>query len=364
MAAALTAKAAVQTGERQVEMRELEVQLTDEDHAILEVEANGMCGTDFEQYEGNLGLAYPFVAGHEIVGRIHSIGSAAAQRWGVDEGARVAVKSLVGCGACFRCAQGLTSFCQNRVTYGLTSMQDAPTVWGGYAQYMLLEPTTELYDIPEHLSPQDAVLFNPIGAGFDWGYRVAGTQVGDTVVVIGPGQRGLACVIAAKEAGAAEVIVAGRGRRPWKLELARQLGATHTVDTDQHDLVEAVAEITGGRLADRVIETSPRAIKPIIDAVGAARPEGTVVLAGVKGDNDLAGLRPDALIHKALTIKSVYAVSNWARKQAIRIIASGKYDLSGMHTHTLPVDDLDRALRILGGEVEGEEAMHITVVPS
>ena len=60
------------------------------------------------------------------------------------------------------------------------------------------------------------MFFNPLGSGFDWAVRIAGTQVGDSVLIMGPGERGLACVIAAREAGAARIIVGGRGLRPWK----------------------------------------------------------------------------------------------------------------------------------------------------
>ena len=71
----------------------------------------------------------------------------------------------------------------------------------------------------------------------------------------------------------------------------------------------------------------------------------------------------EQIIGKALTVRGAYSVSEWAKRQAIRVLSGGNYDLSGLHTHTLSIDELDRAMRILGGEVPGEQALHITVTP-
>jgi threonine dehydrogenase-like Zn-dependent dehydrogenase len=205
------------------------------------------------------------------------------------------------------------------------------------------------------------VFFNPLGSGFDWAVRIAGTQLGDTVLIMGPGQRGLACVIAAREAGAARIIVGGRGLRPWKLDLALELGATHVVNTDQEPVVDVVRSVTGGEMADRAIDTTPHVVKPVEDCIASLRSEGTLVLTAAKEDPVPEFV--NQILVKALTVRGAYSVSEWAKRQAIRVLSAGKYDLSGLHTHTLPIDDLDRAMRILGGEVPGEEALHITVTP-
>ncbi len=358
--------AAVQTGDRRIEVQSLAAPVDlGADEALLAVEGNGMCGTDWEQYKGRLaGTApYPLIPGHEIVGRIAAVGDAAAARTGVAVGDRVAVESTVPCETCTNCRSGRFLFCTNRVIYGLTPMADRPELSGGYAEVLVLRPHTRVYTMPDDLSVEDAVFFNPLGSGFDWAVRIAGTQVGDTVVVLGPGQRGLSCVIAAREAGAARIVVVGRGRRPWKLDLARRLGATHVVDSDATDPVAAVRDITDGDLADRVVDTTPLAVQPMLDAVAMARAEGTVVLAAIKEREPALGLT-DLVTSKALTVRGAHSVSEWAKLQAIRVLSEGRYDLGAVHTHTLPIAELDRAMRILGGEVEGEEALHITVTPA
>jgi threonine dehydrogenase-like Zn-dependent dehydrogenase len=361
----LDARAAVQTGPRHIELQALALpERLGPDEALLAVEANGMCGTDWEQYKGSLArtVSFPVIPGHEIVGRIERIGEVASARWGLAEGDRVAVESTVPCGKCPNCLAGRWLFCDHRVIYGLTTVANAPSLSGGYAEYLVLRPHSMVYPIPDHLSAEDAVFFNPLGSGFDWAVRIAGTTVGETVLIMGPGQRGLACVVAAREAGAGTIIVAGRGRRPWKLDMALHLGATHVVNTDKDRLPEMVAEITAGSLADRAVDTTPHAAQPVQDALDALRAEGTLVLSANKSPDEIPGLT-GKVISKALTVKGAYSVSEWAKRQAIRALASGRHDLSILHTHTLPMEDLDLAMRILGGEVEGEEALHITVTP-
>jgi threonine dehydrogenase-like Zn-dependent dehydrogenase len=170
-------------------------------------------------------------------------------------------------------------------------------------------------------------------------------------------------VIAAAEAGASRVIVVGRRRRmAWRLDLAREYGATDIIDSDDEDVLERVRDITSGALVDRVIDTSSRSVQPIVDAIAAVRPEGTVVLAGNKRVDVVPGLSPDRIWTKAITIKGVMTVSNWAMEQAIRTVDSGRYSFDRYHTHTFGIDQYDYGLQVLSGEVPGEEPLHITIV--
>jgi threonine dehydrogenase-like Zn-dependent dehydrogenase len=362
----MDALAAVQVGPRDIELQRLPVpdELGD-DEALLAVEATGMCGTDWDQYRGLLAgvVPFPVIPGHETIGRIVSCGTTASKRWGLDPGARVAVESTVPCGVCPPCAAGQWLFCGQRLIYGLTSVANEPGLSGGFAEYMVLRAHSRVYPLPDHLSTEDAVFFNPLGAGFDWGVRTAGTQPGDTIVIFGPGQRGLACVIAARHAGADRIVVVGRQRSPWKLELARSLGATHTIDSETESVFEAVRVATDGKMADRVIDTTPSAMQPVLDACEVAKPEATVVLAAKKASTVEASVLIDLLVAKALTLRGAYSVSEWAKEEAIRFLSSSPDDLSALHTHTMHIDQLDRALRTLGGEIAGERAMHITITP-
>ena len=359
----MEARAAVQVADRTIETWTLPVpDQLGEDEALLAVEGSGMCGSDWKQYQGKLIPCYPVIDGHEIVGRIARIGAKAEARLGVSVGDRVAIEGTRPCGECVPCLNDRWKHCDQRIVYGLTSVKDGAGLNGGYAEYLVMRSNTRVYPMPTDLSVQDAVFFNPLGSGFDWAVRLAGTQVGDTVLIMGPGQRGLGCVIAAREAGAGKVIVCGRGRRPWKLELALELGATHVVNTDEESVVDRVHQITGGQMADRAIDTTPDAIRPLEDILASMRSEGTIVLTARKSE-EIPGF-VGQIMAKSLTVRGAMASSEWGKRQAIRVLGERRYDLSRVHTHTLPIDQLDLAMRILGGEVPGEEAVHITVVPA
>lgn len=362
----MKARAAVQVADRQIEMQTFDIPQIEADQALLRVEGGGMCGTDREQFAGDLTgngwIHYPVIPGHEPVGRIVEIGDAAAAAWGVGVGDRIAVEAFIACHVCDNCLRGMSKFCTDRFLYGFTPTTVGCGLWGGFGEYMLLLPGTVLHRVSEELSIEDAVLFNPLGAGYEWAVRRAGTQVGDRVLILGPGQRGLACVVAAREAGAATVIVTGLETDRRKLDLALELGADEAIVVDD-DTVPKVLEATGGKLLDRVVDTAPVATRTLVDAVELATHGGTVVVAGMKGARPIDGLYTDKISLKALNMLGVMSVSSWGYKQAIRMIASRKYPLEKMHTHTLPLEQLEHGINLLAGAVPGEEAIHITITP-
>ncbi|MDZ4278929.1 MAG: zinc-binding dehydrogenase, partial [Dehalococcoidia bacterium] len=120
---------------------------------------------------------------------------------------------------------------------------------------------------------------------------------------------------------------------------------------------------TDGALADVVIDVTAYANEPVVQAIDVARRGGTVVLAGMKGQRPVEGFYNERVVAKELTIQGVFGVDFHAYEPAIRLIESRKYPLEKMHTHTLPLEDAERALQILAREVPGEEAIHIALVP-
>src|SRR2546428_224159 len=134
-----------------------------------------------------------------------------------------------------------------------------PGLWGAYADYMYLDPLSIVHRVREDIPASLAVMFNPLGAGFRWAVEIPATGPGDSVLVLGPGQRGLASVIAARAAGADTIIVTGLSRDARKLALARELGADHVIDVEREDARARVRELTGGRGAEVVIEVTANA---------------------------------------------------------------------------------------------------------
>ncbi|MCH7484946.1 MAG: zinc-binding dehydrogenase [Chloroflexi bacterium] len=353
---AVTSRAVVQTAPRTLEFREFPLPEIGDDDGLLRVEACGICGSDYEQYEGVLPVRLPVVPGHEPVGRIERIGPRAAERWGVGEGDRVAVEALLPS------AEGLISR-GGLSAYGYLSVDRPPGLWGGFAEYLYLAPNSVLHRISESVSPEIATLFNPLGAGFRWAVAMPHLESGETIVVLGPGQRGLASVIAAREAGAGQVIVTGLTRDKHKMALAREFGATLTVNVETEDLRGVVREATDGRGADVVIDVTAYATEAVTQAIDLARRGGRVVLAGTKGQKPVADFFSDRVVLKELTLLGALGVDYDGYDRAVRLIESAKYPLEKMHTHTMPLDEAGRAIDMLAGKIPGEEAIHIALVP-
>ncbi len=359
-------RAIVQTGPRTLESRSLPIPDIDDESAVLRIEACGICGSDVEQYTGTIPVRTPLIPGHEPLGIIEKIGDRAGKRWGVNVGDRVAVETLIPCGHCRACLDGRYQVCRGRggmFGYAYVPLSKPPGLWGAYAEYMILDPHSIVHPVRKDIPPSLAVMFNPLGAGFRWAVELPDTGPGDTVLVLGPGQRGLASVIAARAAGADAIIVTGLTRDAKKLALALELGADHVIDVEQEDVRTRVAELTGGRGADVVIEVSSYATEPIAEALHLVAIGGRIVLAGVKGFKPVPDFVSDLIVVKEITIRGAFGVTSRAYDSAIRLIESGRVPLEKMHTHDFGLQDAELAIQTLAGEAPGEASIHSCLLP-
>jgi threonine dehydrogenase-like Zn-dependent dehydrogenase len=355
--------AMVQTAPRKLEPRTLPIPALEDDTALLRIEACGICGSDYEQYEGVLRTPMPVIPGHEPLGVIEAIGDAAARRWGVDAGDRVAVETLLPCHHCDVCLEGRYPLCPTKRIYSYVPLDHRHGLYGAYAQYMVLDARSIVHRVDPTLPPEIAVMFNPLGAGYRWAVEIPGTGPGDVVLVLGPGQRGLASVIAAREAGAAKILVTGLAADTSKLALAREFGADHTIDVENEDVRARVRELTDGRGADVVVEVSSYSTEPVRQAIDCVRPGGTVVLAGVKGFRSIPDFVSDKIVLKEVTVRGAIGVTSSGYRSAIRLIESGRVPLSRMHTHRFALEEAELAIRTLAREIPGEESIHSCLVP-
>src|SRR6267142_1275677 len=195
MARSETVRAVVLTKPKTLEAREFPRPAIGADDALLRIEACGICGSDYEQYEGAQPphedyTPYPVIPGHEPLGVIEEIGGRARTRWGVSEGDRVAVRSGYGCGQCEACRRWEPAACPKRGgTYGYTDVGKAPHLWGGYAERMYLSPYSVMKKMDPTLPAGVAVMFNPLAAGLSWAGSIPGTGPRDRVVILGAGRR-------------------------------------------------------------------------------------------------------------------------------------------------------------------------------
>lgn len=364
-----TIAAAVAVGPGRCELRELPRPAASPSGGLMKVEATGVCGSDWPYYQRLPGVVGPLILGHEMVGTVSEMGGEAAARWPVKEGDRVALEEYLPCRHCAYCLSGDFRLCDateigpRGLRYGSTGLGTEPGLWGGYAQYLYLHPNTVFHRLPDHVPARQATLALPLGNGIEWVIRQGDTRPGDTVVIQGPGQQGLACVVAAKEAGAACIVMIGLGtaqdRR--RLEAARRLGAHHALEADAQDVVAQVAALTGGDMADLVIDCASGGAASVDTALQLARKRGRVLLAAPKGQR-LPDFDSDRMISRYLTVRGMRGHGYDSVERAIALIAGGNHPLDAMTTHLLALDDVDLALRTIGGRGLGD-AIHMSVDP-
>lgn len=359
------AHAAVLIEPRKFEFQNFALPEIREDDGLLRVEAAGLCGTDYEQFGGHLKNTpwdiRPIIPGHEIQGWIEQIGPLASQRWRVKEGDRVIVEASIPCGKCFQCQQGRAVLCSSGMGYGLRiGSARPPHLWGGYATHMYLHPQANVHATPGGLRRDVLSLCNPMSNAVRWGYERGGVGMGDSILICGPGQRGLLAVVVAKAAGARLILVTGTAQDRYRLEQAKLLGAHATLVVDENDPVAWAKDLTGNFGVDVVLDVSAGSVEPLLQAVEIVRPGGRIVLAGLKSRKTLENLVSDKLILKEITLEGVLSSSWSAFEHAISLLGSYQNELAQLCTHAYKIDNAETALRVLGREiVDGREAVHV-----
>jgi threonine dehydrogenase-like Zn-dependent dehydrogenase len=361
--------AAVRTGPSRTELREFPMPDIPDDGALLKVEVAGICGTDVKMYAKPV-IEAPVIMGHENVGVIAKAGPKFAEVQGLQEGDRVFVEHYVACHRCEWCRLGEYRHCEltdwrtnpDARRYGYTSCEHPYHLWGGFAQYMYLPWNAVLHKVPDNVSDEEAGIVTPLSNGIEWALYDCGVGFMSTVLIQGPGQQGLSQVVACKQAGASLIVVTGTTRDAARLELARTLGADHVVDVQQEEALERVLQITDGKGVDVVLDcTADAGTTPILLGIDALkRRAGTLLVQG-----ELAAF-PDfpvkKLTEKAITIKSARGHSYRAVQLALAQLASKRFPLELLTTHTFGLEDVDTAIRAVGGE-QGNGVIHVSLLP-
>lgn len=364
-------RAAVRVGPGQTEVREFPLPEVTPDAGLLRIEAAGICGSDLGSYWRPLKSGSGHIMGHENVGVVAAVGPIAAERWGVKEGDRVALEEYLPCGHCIWCRTGDFRMCYqtdihntpNAVRYGTTPVTVPPALWGGFGQYMYLHPASVFHAVPAHVPAEQATLALPLGNGWQWTYVDGGLRPGMSVLIQGPGQQGLGCVVAAHEAGAGCIIVAGLARDAERLRVAQHLGADHTINVEEEDLRERVMAITSGRGVDVVVDVAAAnesTLIPALDVLNMKR--GTLVVAAGAMEQTVADFPIGLIKLKYATLKAGRGHTYASVEKAIGMIASGKYPLHEMTAYRADLAGVDGALRVLktGGVAA---AIHASVIP-
>ena len=362
--------AALKVAPSTTELREMDMPELGPDAALMKVEVAGVCGTDVSQYKLPL-RAGPLIMGHENVGYLARVGSRFGDRHGVKNGDLMFLEHYLPCGHCewdhmgeYRhCAATEWFYDPKAIRYGYTPTDIPPSLWGGFSHYLYLPLNAVLHHVPENLTPEQAGLATPMSNGIQWTLMDGGVTYGSTVLIQGPGQQGLCCVMAARHAGAAQVIVTGTSRDGRRLEVARALGADVTIDVQKEDALKRVMEVTHNRGVDVVVDcSSGGGTAPVLLGIEATKRRGGTMVVQGEGNQTFPDFPIGRLTRKGITLKSARGHSYKAVEMGLQLLASGRFPLDLITTHRFGLSDVDYAIKSVGGQ-GAADAIHVSVMP-
>ncbi len=326
-------KAAVLHQPGDVRLEERPVPSPGPGEVLIRIRAVGVCGSDVHYYqEGRIGVHVvekPLILGHESAGEVVALGAGVR---GLAVGARVATEPGVPCRRCRQCLRGRYNLCP-RVSFMAT-----PPVDGAFVEYITW-PAEFVYPLPASLSYAEGSLMEPLAVGLH-AVRRARLTVGATVLVLGAGPIGQLALVAAHAAGAGQAIVADL--EDSRLAVARRVDPRAlAVNPARQSLMEAVMSATDGEGADVVIEAAG-SVRTVGQSIELVRPGGVVVLVGLPAV-DPSPISVLEAIRKEVDILGVFRYANVYR-DALRLAASGRVDLSPLITHRFPLTEVRRAL--------------------
>jgi 2-desacetyl-2-hydroxyethyl bacteriochlorophyllide A dehydrogenase len=312
------------------ELREFPVPEIGDDGLIMQVEMCGICGGgDPIIFSGRHPHAkYPLVMGHEMIGRVAAIGKNAAEERGLKEGDRFVVEVMIPCGRCPECRSGNYQLCVKEEQYGVSRpADDGIGIWGGYGNYLFIDPRSITHKVDGSVPVERAVTIAVLANAGRW-CRLANLTTAEWVVIQGPGPQGICGTAVAKTMGA-NVIIMGISKDKQRLELAKELGADHTVVVDEEDPVTRVQEITEGRMADVVLECSG-AVQAVEPGLNMLKRRGRYVLSGYSSK------KPVEITKDLIPLKELHVIGGWGQaygfEAGCQIIADGEYALERMVT--------------------------------
>ncbi|MGW0629495.1 S-(hydroxymethyl)mycothiol dehydrogenase [Streptomyces sp. NPDC002758] len=323
--------------------------------ALVKIEACGVCHTDLHYREGGINDDFPFLLGHEAAGVVESVGEGVTD---VAPGDFVILNWRAVCGQCRACLRGQPQYCFNThnskqkmtLTDG-TELSPALGI-GAFAEKTLVA-AGQCTKVDRAASAAAAGLLGcGVMAGIGAAINTGNVGRGDSVAVIGCGGVGDAAIAGARLAGAATIIAVDIDDR--KLETAKKIGATHTVNSKQGDPVEAIRELTGGFGADVVIEAvgRPETYKQAFYARDLA---GTVVLVGVPTPEMKLELPLLEVFGRGGALKSSWygdCLPSRDFPMLIDLYLQGRLDLDAFVTETIALDEVEKAFeRMHGGDV-------------
>lgn len=299
--------------------------INEHNNVLVRMKAAGICGSDMGIYHGtNAAATYPRIIGHEMVGVVEDVGDNVRY---LKPGDRVIVDQVVNCGQCYACRKGRGNVCGNLKVRGVHTD-------GGYEEYIAV-PEHDCYLLPDTLSDVEAVMIEPTTIAIQSCSRA---ELGeeDTLLILGCGALGSSILKIARLSGA-KIIVADVVEE--KLQEALKNGADYAVNIAKEDVVERTKELTDGYGVTVSIDAAcvKDSLLTLLKATGNA---GRVITMGF-------AVAPTEINQFLITSKELDVrgsrLQNKKFQKAIDLIKEGKLDLSGMVSHTYPLEKAQEA---------------------
>jgi len=296
----------------------------------------GICGTDISIFSGHRPVSYPFVLGHELMGRVVALGKGVTK---FREGQRVIVEPNYPCLQCTLCRSGRGAVCAQKISMGVNDP-------GCFAQ-RTLAPAEFVWPIPDTVSDIDAATIEPLTVSMH-GLLVSGAKAGDTVAVLGCGVVGLLLVHTAVAAG---VRVIAHDRLAEKQKMAERLGAVLPPESEdverfwQKENVSTVFECAGvTATAELALKAAPRGSQVVLLGLGSAP----------------VSFFPMKLVREGINLRTSMIYDHPSDfEYVIGLVAKGALRPSSVVTHTFPLEKLGEALKFAG--TGGAGKIHIEI---
>jgi L-iditol 2-dehydrogenase len=311
-----------------VEIRDMPQPEITADQVLLRVCAVGICGSDLEMYHHKITFPVrpPVILGHEFSGTVEAVGSAVTD---FRPGDRVVSETAAYiCGKCAECRTGNYNQCPNRLGFGVL-------INGADAPYVAVRQGA-LHHVPDNVDLAEAALTEPLCVAYNALVVKSRIRPGDVVVVLGPGPIGLMATQVARVCGASTIILAGLKRDSARMHIGQEVGATHLVDLTTDDLPALVAELSGGRGADLVVDAAgPSATVKLAMEIVRRNGQITKIAWGPKP----LDLSLDPLLAKAVTLQGVFSHTWDTWERVLRLESTGQVNLRALISHRVPLAD-------------------------
>lgn len=321
-----TTQAIVIHAARDLRVEEVPTEAIGAGEVRLRLAAGGVCGSDLHYYNhggfGAIRLREPMILGHEVSAYVTELGLGVD---GLQVGQLVAVSPSRPCGQCRYCAEGMQNQCLNMRFYG--SAMPFPHIQGAFRQDLV---ALAGQCVPaDGLTAGEAAMAEPLAVTLH-ATRRAGDMLGKRVLVTGCGPIGVLSILAARRAGAAEIVATDLS--DFTLALAKSVGADRTINTAKDP--ESLAEYTANKGYFDVLFECSGAAPALSAAIMAMRPRGVIMQLGLGGDMSLPMM---AITAKELDLRGSFRFHT-EFATGVGLMQKGLIDVKPLITHTLPLD--------------------------